>query len=51
MEVVNSTSKYIMATKEENIQKDTWRLNELESLGVSLKAKNELNYTGNKQSS
>jgi hypothetical protein len=32
-----------MATKEENIQKDTWWLNELESLGVSPKAKNELN--------
>jgi hypothetical protein len=32
-----------MATKEEEIQKDTWRLNELESLGVTPKVKNELN--------
>jgi hypothetical protein len=33
----------IMATKEEGIQKDTWWLNELESLGVTPKVKNELN--------
>ena len=33
----------IMATKEEEIQKDTWWLNELESLGVTPKVKNELN--------
>ena len=33
----------IMATKEEGIQKDTWWLNELESLGVSPKVQNELN--------
>jgi hypothetical protein len=32
-----------MATKEEETQKDTWWLNELESLGVSPKVKNELN--------
>jgi flagellin-specific chaperone FliS len=32
-----------MATKEEEIQKDAWWLNELESLGVSPKVKNELN--------
>ena len=32
-----------MATKEEEIQKDTWWLNELESLGVTPKVKNELN--------
>jgi flagellin-specific chaperone FliS len=32
-----------MATKEEGIQKDTWWLNELESLGVTPKVKNELN--------
>jgi hypothetical protein len=32
-----------MATKEEGIQRDTWWLNELESLGVSPKGKNELN--------
>ena len=32
-----------MATKEEESQKDTWWLNELESLGVSPKVKNELN--------
>jgi flagellin-specific chaperone FliS len=32
-----------MATKEEEIQKGTWWLNELESLGVSPKVKNELN--------
>jgi hypothetical protein len=32
-----------MATKEEGIQRDTWWLNELESLGVDPKAKNELN--------
>ena len=35
--------EYNMATKEEGIQKDTWWLNELESLGVSPKVKNELN--------
>jgi hypothetical protein len=33
----------IMATKEEGIQRDTWWLNELESLGVSPKVKNGLN--------
>ena len=32
-----------MATKQENPQKDSWWLNELESLGVSPKARNELN--------
>jgi hypothetical protein len=32
-----------MATKEEGIHRDTWWLNELESLGVSPKVKNELN--------
>jgi hypothetical protein len=32
-----------MATKEEGIQRDTWWLNELESLGVSPKVQNELN--------
>ena len=32
-----------MATKEEETQKDTLWLNELESLGVSPKVKNELN--------
>ena len=32
-----------MATKEEWIQRDTWWLNELESLGVSPKVQNELN--------
>jgi hypothetical protein len=32
-----------MATIEEETQKDTWWLNELESLGVSTKVKNELN--------
>ena len=32
-----------MATKEEETQKSTWWLNELESLGVSPKVKNELN--------
>jgi 3-methyladenine DNA glycosylase AlkC len=32
-----------MATKEEEIQKETWWLNELESLGVSPKVQNELN--------
>jgi flagellin-specific chaperone FliS len=31
-----------MATKGEETQKDTWWLNELESLGVSPKVKNEL---------
>jgi hypothetical protein len=29
----------IMATKEEGIQKDTWWLNELESLGVTPKVR------------
>jgi hypothetical protein len=32
-----------MATKEDEIQKDTWWLNELGSLGVTPKVKNELN--------
>jgi hypothetical protein len=32
-----------MATKQENPQKDNWWLNELESLGVSPKTRNELN--------
>jgi hypothetical protein len=32
-----------MATNEEGIQRDTWWLNELESLGVSPKVKNGLN--------
>jgi hypothetical protein len=32
-----------MATKQENLQEDTWWLNELESLGVSPKVRNELN--------
>jgi hypothetical protein len=32
-----------MATKDEGIQKYTWWLNELESLGVTPKVKNELN--------
>jgi hypothetical protein len=34
-----------MATKQENPQKDNWWLNELESLGVSVKVRNELNDT------
>ena len=33
----------IMATKLENPQKDSWWINELESLGVSVKVRNELN--------
>ena len=32
-----------MATKQENPQEDNWWLNELESLGVSPKVRNELN--------
>ena len=32
-----------MATKEEGVQRDTWWLNELESLGVSPKVQNEFN--------
>jgi hypothetical protein len=32
-----------MATKQENLQEDTWWLNELESLGLSPKVRNELN--------
>ena len=32
-----------MATKQENLQEDNWWLNELESLGVSPKVRNELN--------
>jgi hypothetical protein len=32
-----------MATKQENPQKDSWWINELESLGVSVKVRNELN--------
>jgi len=32
-----------MACQQENPQKDNWRTNELESLGVSVKVRNELN--------
>ena len=32
-----------MASKQENKQKDNWWINELESLGVSVKVRNELN--------
>jgi DNA repair ATPase RecN len=32
-----------MATKQENPQKHNWWINELESLGVSPKSRNELN--------
>ena len=32
-----------MTTKQENLQKDNWWINELESLGVSVKVWNELN--------
>jgi hypothetical protein len=32
-----------MTTKQENLQKDNWWINELESLGVSVKVRNELN--------
>ena len=32
-----------MATKQENPQDDDWWLNELESLGVSVKVRNDLN--------
>jgi flagellin-specific chaperone FliS len=32
-----------MATKQENTQKYNWWANELESLGVSVKVRNELN--------
>jgi hypothetical protein len=32
-----------MATKQENLQKDDWWINELDSLGVSVKVRNELN--------
>jgi hypothetical protein len=34
-----------MATKLENPQKDNWWINELDSLGVSVKVRNELNDT------
>jgi len=34
-----------MATKQENPQKANWWINELESLGVSVKVRNELNDT------
>ena len=33
----------IMATKQENLQKDDWWINELDSLGVGVKVRNELN--------
>ena len=32
-----------MATKRENVQKNSWWINELDSLGVSVKIRNELN--------
>jgi hypothetical protein len=32
-----------MATKQENPQEDNWWLNELESLGVRVNARNDLN--------
>ena len=34
-----------MATKQENPQNDDWWINELNSLGVSVKVRNELNNT------
>ena len=34
-----------MATKLENPQKDNWWINELDSLGVNVKVRNELNDT------
>ena len=34
-----------MVTIQENPQKDSWWINELESLGVSVKVRNELNDT------
>jgi intein/homing endonuclease len=34
-----------MATKRENVQKNSWWVNELDSLGVSVKIRNELNNT------
>jgi hypothetical protein len=34
-----------MATKRENVQKNSWWINELDSLGVSVKIRNELNNT------
>jgi hypothetical protein len=35
----------IMATIQENLQKDSWWTNELESLGISVKVRSELNDT------
>jgi hypothetical protein len=32
-----------MATQQENLQKNSWWINELESLGVSANVRNELN--------
>ena len=32
-----------MATKQENLQEDNWWLNELESLGVRVNVRNDLN--------
>jgi hypothetical protein len=32
-----------MATKQENLQKNSWWINELESLGVNANVRNELN--------
>ena len=32
-----------MSTKQENPQKDSWWINELDSLGVSVEVRNELN--------
>jgi hypothetical protein len=34
-----------MATKQENLQKDSWWINELDSLGINVKVRNELNDT------
>jgi hypothetical protein len=31
-----------MATKQENLQKDSWWINELDSLGINAKVRNEL---------
>lgn len=33
----------VISTKRENLEKESWWVNELESLGVSPKARNELN--------
>lgn len=43
--IIIAIKNITMATKRENVQKNSWWINELDSLGVSVKIRNELNNT------